>query len=334
MKKYIFFRTDRIGDFLVSLILIQSIRRNDPKAHITVIASNKNYSYIKSLKSIDETILYPNGILKRFIFIVKMLNKNFNAVFALDGKKRSIYSSILIKSRFKFLLTTKILYKKLLNLFFYNIIYEKEYKNKLEEIKSLLSSLKYNFKNSDLNVFENERTVKKIPYNLNEEPILFHFDEKWIFNEYIQKYTKIEPGEDELRNFIKEIILKTNKNLFITTGLKNNKLIESIKKNFTLLEDNTYFLNINNKKVILFVNKDFNQIQEMILVSKIIICCHGAVSHVAAGFNKKIIDIYDQSEEQFYNRWTSHFRNYNFLYRENFSKLSEKILYKLILNNS
>ena len=87
MKKFIFFRTDRIGDFLVSLILIQAIKRNEPNAHITVVASKKNYLYIKSLNSVDETILYPNKIFKRFIFFFKLINKKFNAVFVLDGKK-------------------------------------------------------------------------------------------------------------------------------------------------------------------------------------------------------------------------------------------------------
>ena len=30
MNKYLIFRTDRIGDFLILAILIKSIRRNDP----------------------------------------------------------------------------------------------------------------------------------------------------------------------------------------------------------------------------------------------------------------------------------------------------------------
>ena len=40
-NKYIFFRTDRIGDFLLSAVLIKSIKRSDKDSYITVIASNK-----------------------------------------------------------------------------------------------------------------------------------------------------------------------------------------------------------------------------------------------------------------------------------------------------
>ena len=61
--------------------------------------------------------------------------------------------------------------------------------------------------------------------------------------------------------------------------------------------------------------------------SKILISCHGAISHVAAAYNIKQIDIIDGSYN--YGRWTSHFRNYNFLYREKFNILNEKIIKKI-----
>ena len=57
MTNYLFFRTDRIGDFLVSAILIKSIKRNDKNSHITVIASDKNFYYIKTHSFIDEANL-------------------------------------------------------------------------------------------------------------------------------------------------------------------------------------------------------------------------------------------------------------------------------------
>ena len=37
MSKYLIFRTDKIGDFLLTAILIKSIKRNDPKSKIIVI---------------------------------------------------------------------------------------------------------------------------------------------------------------------------------------------------------------------------------------------------------------------------------------------------------
>ena len=68
MNNYLFFRTDRIGDFLVSAILLKAIKRNDRKAHISVVASSKNYFFIKTLDFIDEVFLYPNNFLKKIFF--------------------------------------------------------------------------------------------------------------------------------------------------------------------------------------------------------------------------------------------------------------------------
>ena len=48
--RYLIFRTDRIGDFLLTCILIKNIKFNDPNSFITIVCSNKNYDYIKVLK--------------------------------------------------------------------------------------------------------------------------------------------------------------------------------------------------------------------------------------------------------------------------------------------
>ena len=48
MNEYLFLRTDRIGDFLLSSILLNSIKRNDPKAYCSVVCSSKNYDYVKN----------------------------------------------------------------------------------------------------------------------------------------------------------------------------------------------------------------------------------------------------------------------------------------------
>ena len=54
---YLIFRTDRIGDFLITLPLINSIKRNNPKAQIFVVSSNKNNEFIKNYNLIDKVFL-------------------------------------------------------------------------------------------------------------------------------------------------------------------------------------------------------------------------------------------------------------------------------------
>ena len=75
-KKYLFIRTDRIGDFLLSAILIKSIKRSDKNSIITVIASKKNYNYIKKFSYIDEVIEYPKNFLDRLYLFVNFFLKS------------------------------------------------------------------------------------------------------------------------------------------------------------------------------------------------------------------------------------------------------------------
>ena len=72
MKKYLIFRTDRVGDFLFSLKLIKIIKTNEPNSEITVIASKKNYKYIKTFSDVDEIILLKNNLFSKIKLIFNL----------------------------------------------------------------------------------------------------------------------------------------------------------------------------------------------------------------------------------------------------------------------
>ena len=148
-----------------------------------------------------------------------------------------------------------------------------------------------------------------------EKFILFHFDEKWIFDDYIKKFKNIEPSEEELISFLNSMITKTQKKIIITTGTKTPNIIKKVKSS------------LDSNKIKFLDNQNFNDLEQIVSKCEILISCHGAISHVAAAKRIKQIDIIDKSYD--YSRWTSHFRNYNYLYREKFSNLSKEILQKL-----
>ena len=75
-----------------------------------------------------------------------------------------------------------------------------------------------------------------------------------------------------------------------------------------------------------FDNLTFDELQNVTLKSHTLISCHGAISHVAASSKIKQIDIIDKSYN--YSRWTKHFRNYHFIYRDNFTNLSKDCNYR------
>ena len=91
MNAYLIFRTDRIGDFLISAILINNIIQNDPAANISVVSSNKNYSYIKSFGNVNEVFLLENNFFDKIKLIFKLKKKNIKNIIIHDQKKRSIF---------------------------------------------------------------------------------------------------------------------------------------------------------------------------------------------------------------------------------------------------
>ena len=326
MQKYLFFRTDRIGDFLTSLILIKSIKRNNPKAFITVIASKKNYEFIKTIPYINDVKLYPQNLKEKILLLINLRKNFYDAIGVLDGKKRSIYISILLKANYKFLLTTKSIFEKLFNFFFLTILNFNKTSSKIDETKIILNKLKIDFSDTDLNLFDYEiKSSKNLEFVKNF--IVLHLDEKWIVDQYSSNQSKIEPNLEQLNDFLINLINKTKKKIVITTGFGESKLINETLFKYKKLKDDL-FVNENNN-IFLYKKISFIKLKHIIKNSDLIITCHGAASHVAASYNIPIIDIIEFSLENFYNKWTKHFRLYKYVFRENFTKLSSNILYML-----
>ena len=297
MTKYLIFRTDRIGDFLLTAILINSIKRNNPKSYIIVVASENNYNYIKSFKNIDEVLLLKKNFISKLTLLKNLLIHKFNGIIVHDGKNRSNFITFFLKSNLK-------IYCKSSS--------ETSY---ITGIIKILNTLKFNFLDDDLNIL-NDRAYGK-NFDLDDRFILLHFDEKWVYKKYITSYLNIEPNENELVLFLKSIVNKTKKNLVVTTGSVPLDILNSIfSKN---LSENIFF----------YKNLNFIELESVVDKCDLLIACHGAISHIASAKNIKQIDIIEKNKINFYKKWTSHFRNYNFIYRKNFSDLSKEIISNL-----
>ena len=245
MAKYLIFRNDRIGDFMITAILIRSIKRNDKKSYITVVASKKNYKYIKSFKFIDRVILFEKDFFN-YIKIIKYLRSFFFDYLILhDNKKRSLFISQFLRFKKKIKVEKK--------------------KSHIKNITYILKKLNYRLNESDLNTLD-KRIFKKI--KLPFKYVCFHFDEKWFNKKYISSYADIEPSKNELEKFLKKLIKIFKTNIVVTTGFKTPKIKE--------------LFSFNNKNIILFDKIDYFQLEYVISRCKFLISCHGFVSHLAA----------------------------------------------------
>ena len=295
MNKYLIFRTDRIGDFFLTLILIKCIKRNDIKSYIVVVSSDKNFEYIKTFNQIDKTFVFKKDFISRFKLIKELRKFNFNYSIIHDGKRRSLLTNFFLR---------KI---KTITVDNANIKI-----SHFKKIKDIIHKLDFIFKKSDLDIL-NDR-ISKYKNNQKLSYSILHYDEKWSNQTYISNYKNIEPSENELLKFVMDLHKKLNLKIIITTGIKTPNILKSI------------ISKIDHNKVELIENIDFHELENLVSNSKLIISCHGSISHVAAASQIKQIDIIDDNYVNPYYNWTEHFRNYDYVYRNNFQILSKKIL--------
>ena len=330
MKKFLIFRTDRVGDFILSCILIKSIKRNKPNSEITVICSDQNYEYAKNYSLVDNAQLYPKKFIKKIFFFHSMIKSDFDCVLSLDGKKRSIFSCVISKANFKILTVTKKIYKKIFFTLKDNILFIKDFRSRIEEFKFILKKLEMDYSDRDLDIFDGEiiksnlDILNKIPEKSFNQ---LHLDEKWITEAYrgrrkSRNFKPIDASIDQMCSFIEEFVTKSKKDLVISAGAETNSLISGVKKQFS----KKGVVSINGKKIIILDNISFTDLKLIIKKTDLVIACHGSPAHIASSFNTKIIDIFDQKNEEFYKFYTNHLRNYKYLYREDFTILAKNIL--------
>ena len=294
MNKYLIFRTDRIGDFLLSMILIKSIKRNDKNSYVIIISSEKNYDYIKTFNLIDEVIMLKKGYINRVKLIYKLSKHKFNFSIIHDGKKRSKFINFFLKKNN----TLKVNNDDIKNSHFI-------------KLKKIIYSMNFKFNPKDLDILTDRnffnKEIDKSKY------ITLHYDEKWSNKTYISKYVDIEPSKEQLLSLINNIRYKSNDQIIITTGVNTPEILKN-----TISE-------INNQNIKLIESLYFKELEKIVSRSKLLISCHGAISHVASAYNIRQIDIIDNNSKEPYSNWTDHFRNYFPIYRKKFSTLSEEI---------
>ena len=69
---YLFFRTDRVGDLLVSSILLKSVKRINPKNKVYVVCSEFNSDFAKNLSFIDGVYIFKKGFFNKLKLFIKI----------------------------------------------------------------------------------------------------------------------------------------------------------------------------------------------------------------------------------------------------------------------
>jgi len=90
---YLFFRTDRVGDLIVSSVLFKSIKRTDVNNKIFLVCSIGNAELARQLSFIDKVFVYKKGFFNKLKILIEINFLKISSLLVLDGKDRLILFS-------------------------------------------------------------------------------------------------------------------------------------------------------------------------------------------------------------------------------------------------
>ena len=285
-------RIDKMGDMILTLPIIESIKKDNPNSIIHIYASNKNYKILKYFKYIDKIFNIDNEYYKKekydYIF---NFSPGWKSFFLSVGIKSINKANLIFTSRYRNKLNSKALLKIFSKIFFHKTHIVNRIKraeknisiHQTEMMFELLDKFNISYKKNLLI----EKFLPKIRSIYSTKKIcLIHLSSKWI-NKYY--------NEKDFIHLIKKIENKFN--IAMTTDETTRKKFINIFDNFLVI-NNKNFENINSlNKVTILENLNFANWTQIIYSSSLIITPECGCTHIAAACKIPTKIIYDADNQ-------------------------------------
>ncbi len=325
--KTLIFRTDRIGDFIISCPFIISYKKKNPHNKITVVSSEYNFKYISNFEFIDKIIplknenkFFPKLLI--LIQIILLLRKdNFKDIIILDGKNRSFFISLFLKGKKSIFLQSRGI-EFFSKIFRYMYVVNYQIQNQLKNLSFLANLNNFNIDKDNIDIYKNYKFDRN--FSFDKKYIIIHLDEKWFRKYYYNDFTDINPNSDQILLFINKIIDKTKNqyDIILTSGSKKLDIINDLVEGFVYLEnDNIYKKKILNSSIIYIPNTTFNDLENLVKNSSFLITCEGGISHASHNFGIETIAFYQKNRLQHMLFWTGHMGKLSIFERKSMNDL-------------
>lgn len=311
MKKILAFRTDRLGDFIITKQSLNILLKQKDKYIVDIVVSPKNYNYVRNFKSINKIYIFKNSYFNFFLKNYDILSNKYDYIVIYDGKKRSHLISFFLKGK-------KISLSKTKNLFFisklfkYITVFNSNYTVQIENFNFV--NLLLGEKNvSNKQDFYFDYNFKKLNLRLpltQKKNFIFHLDEKWFKGYYYHDFHYCDWDKEFFYNLIKKVYNKYDLPIIVTTGLHEIPFLDQIKCDFIEIQKNIYQHKDKNKKLFLIDNLSFRELESLLKnYAKYLLCCEGGISHVSNNLHINTIALVQGNREIFYRHWTGHMNN-------------------------
>tara|TARA_B100000686_G_scaffold297572_1_gene329954 strand:- start:5397 stop:6488 length:1092 start_codon:yes stop_codon:yes gene_type:complete len=328
--KYLIFRNDGIGDFINTTPLIKKITENDKGCEILLVASSRNYEYVKLFKQIDQieklsespafneiSELYTKIIKFKPDYSIVLKPKYYNYFLSKFSKsKKKLGLKVITDARNKRLKKNKP-HLSLINFLmnqYETIDYSNNYTNdrthhsihftrlaslifNVEKINSInqIEYLKPDINNSSNNLVNDLKLN-----NLNQNFVLLHIDEKWNDTNW---------SIEDFISFFSILRERTKKNIIITEGVIRTKfylsLLEKYKFDQSFDCSDSFFKVCGNGlfKTIFVASPSIELLTSIVSNSDLVIELHGALTHISSTFNIPVIDLCKVDYVNYFKKW-------------------------------
>ena len=290
-------RSDRMGDMILTLPVIQGIKDKNPHAIVHVIASQKNSKICKQFSLIDK-IFEKSKLSSSFNNLTKSIRaEKYDYYFTFSPgwfglrlgffSKSKFKSSLILKSRY-----SSNLFSKLDQIFFSKIFYSLSLV--IDRFRSLKTNKNIHQTNmmmdliSKSGVAVSRKTQTKFMFNnvfiLNKsKPVcILHLSSKWVNNYYSE-----ENFNDLLKSLNEKEIL-----IYLTTDETTKNKFNKIFETFDAVEDPSD-IQKSEKSILICNNFNFEDWTSLLNQADYVITPESGCTHIASLTKCKLAVIYD-----------------------------------------
>ena len=292
-------RTDRMGDMILTLPIIQGIKQKNPKATIHVVASQKNLKICSQFSFIDKTYEKPTSF-SDFNNLIKSISiEKYDYYFTFSPgwiglglgffSKSKIKSSLILKSRYKSNIFSK-LWQIIFSKFFYSISLIVDRFKLLQTNKNLhqTNMMMDVVSKSGIEISENTKitfTFSNILTLKKYKPLcVIHLSSKWINSHY---------SEGDFENLLRKLE-KKNISIYLTSDETTKIKFKKIFYTFPVVDVPTNLLK-NIYSTTICNNFDFESWTSLINQADYVITPESGCTHIASLTKCKLAVIYDAS---------------------------------------
>jgi len=309
-------RSDRIGDMILTLPVIQGIKQKNPQAIIHVVASHKNLKICKQFSFIDKTYEKSTSS-SAFNSLTKSISsEKYDYYFTFSPGWFGLRLGFFSKSKFKSSLILKSRYNsnvfsKLGQIIFSKLFYSKSII--INRFKSLQANKNIHQTNMMMDVVsksglaisentKNEFTFTTIfPLKKDKPVCAIHLSSKWINNFY---------SEDNFEDLLK-LLKDKNISIYLTSDETTKNKFSKIFDIYPVVNDSNS-LQQNTKDISICNNFNFENWTSLINQSDYVITPESGCTHIASLTKCKLAVIYDadnspKSIKQEYAPWNKEY---------------------------